>query len=55
MGGEIIEAVASKVGERLELVFLHESEKTFAQRLHEFIAEFHHAGANLHGVARRAG
>ena len=49
--GEIIEALAFEIGQRFELVLLHEREQLVAHRLHAFVAELHHAGADLHGVA----
>ena len=50
VSGEIIEALAFEIGERFKLVSGHEREQFFAHRLHAFVAEFHHARADLHGV-----
>ena len=50
MGREVVETLPLEVCEGFKLVFLHEGEELFAHRLDTFVAELHHAGADLHGV-----
>src|ERR1035437_10000529 len=50
VSGEVVEALALEIGERLELVLGHEREELVAHRLHALVARLHDAGADLHGV-----
>ena len=51
VGREIIERFTFEVGERFKPMLRHEGQQLVAHRLHAFVAEFHHAGANLHRVS----
>ena len=48
---EVLQAVALEVGQRVELVLVHERGQLVAHLLDAAVADLHDVGADLHGVA----